>query len=223
MAFPSRLPHLFRFQQLGNTLLKRRFHQTTANMVVKTYIDLEWDGPEVEVDEKGNVLKTGPFKVQAGRINFELFDDVVPKTAENFRALCVGDQKDKQGNALAYAGSKFHRIIEKFMMQGGDFTRGDGRGGKSIYGDKFPDENFKIKHEEPFLLSMANGGPGTNGSQFFITFVPTPFLNDKHVVFGRVVSGDIESYKVVRSVERVKMASSDRPAHLPEIKRAGQL
>ncbi|TFK71184.1 cyclophilin [Pluteus cervinus] len=153
----------------------RRF--TTSASAGKTMANVFFD---VAIDAK-----------PSGRIVFKLYDDVVPKTTKNFRELATGQ------HGFGYAGSSFHRIIPNFMLQGGDFTRHNGTGGKSIYGEKFSDENFKLRHTKPGLLSMANAGPNTNGSQFFITTVVTSWLDGKHVVFGEVVEG----MEVVKKLE----------------------
>jgi len=157
--------------------------------------------------------------VPAGRITMELFKDVVPRTAENFRALCTGEKGvGRFGKPLHYKGCGFHRIIPNFMCQGGDFTRGNGTGGESIYGEKFADENFKEKHTGAGLLSMANAGPGTNASQFFITTGPCSWLNGKHVVFGRIAHG----MDVVRKMEAMG-SESGAPKKKVTIADCGQL
>lgn len=174
----------------------RAFSRATAALMAnpKVYFDMEVGGEEI------------------GRITFELRDDVVPKTAENFRALCTGEQ------GYGYAGSSFHRVIPGFMCQGGDFTNHNGTGGKSIYGSKFDDENFDLPHVGRGILSMANAGPNTNGSQFFICTADTPWLDGKHTVFGKVVDG----IEVVDKIEAVGSQSGATAAPVM-IKASGEI
>ncbi|KAE8373230.1 cyclophilin-like domain-containing protein [Aspergillus bertholletiae] len=198
-SFASR--PLFNCNQ-SSFLSLRQFHQTTATMS-QVYFDIQY-------------APVGSSAATTGRIVFNLFDSQVPKTAKNFRELC----KAPQGQG--YKGSSFHRIIPQFMLQGGDFTRGNGTGGRSIYGEKFADENFQIKHSKPGLLSMANAGPNTNGSQFFITTVVTSWLDGKHVVFGEVA--DAKSMEVVKALEAVGSSSGAVRSNVkPTIIECGEL
>ena len=158
---------------------------------------------------------------KAGKVVFGLFGEAVPKTVENFRALTTGEKgaaKTAPGKKLHYKGSTFHRIIPSFMIQGGDFTHGNGMGGESIYGKKFNDENFKYDHDEPYLLSMANAGKNTNGSQFFITTVNTPWLNGKHVVFGKVLEGS----ELIKRIEAIGNRTG-QPSKVVKIEDSGEV
>ncbi|EPQ53031.1 hypothetical protein GLOTRDRAFT_100792 [Gloeophyllum trabeum ATCC 11539] len=154
----------------------------------------------------------------AGRLKMELFSDIVPKTAENFRQLCTGEYRIN-ARPQGYKGAVFHRVVPNFMVQGGDFIKGDGTGSFSIYGDKFPDENFIEKHSGPGLLSMANSGPNTNGCQFFITTAKCPFLDGKHVVFGRVLDGML----TLRKIEAVPTGPNNRPKLAVKIVECGEM
>merc|ERR1711953_116682 len=176
-----------------------------------------------EADSQGagpKVTHTVTFKIdiggqRIGDVKIGLFGKTVPKTVENFYQLAKGTEV--AGSFLTYKGSKFHRVIKDFMIQGGDFTRGDGTGGRSIYGEKFADENFKLKHYGAGWLSMANAGKDTNGSQFFITVKTTSWLDGRHVVFGKVIGG----MDVVRKVENNKTSGSDKPVKEVKIVNSG--
>ena len=157
--------------------------------------------------------------VEAGRVKMELFADVCPRTAENFRQFCTGEHK-KGLEPQGYKGAEFHRVIKDFMIQGGDFLKGNGTGCVSIYGSKFADENFVGRHTGPGLLSMANSGPNSNGCQFFITCAKTEWLDHKHVVFGRVLG---DGLLVVRKLEHVACGANNKPKLSCKIAQCGEM
>ena len=210
-------------------LLYQRFSQpkkvetiTYDNSNITKEKNNEYIDSEVELPTE-IVLKNNPyFEIaidgkQQGRVIFELFDNELPLTCKNFRQLCAVNILDPESKTPSYSGSIFHRVIKQFMIQGGDFTNYDGTGGLSIYGESFKDESFEYEHNQMGLLSMANRGPDTNGSQFFILLESAPHLNNKHVVFGMILTG----FDIIKKIEDVECDSNDKPLVRCEIVESG--
>lgn len=172
---------------------------------IESYENKEKPVREIDIHNGNPYFIIGIDGLPVGKMKFELFDDDVPKTCANFRYLCAKGMDEKKESC--YKNSIFHRVIKDFMIQGGDFTNFDGTGGKSMYGAKFEDENFNLKHNQPGLLSMANSGPNTNGSQFFVTLTEIPHLDDKHVVFGILLEG----FDILKKIENIETDEYDKP------------
>jgi peptidyl-prolyl isomerase D len=205
---------------------KKNYIKNTYNLIENTNDTNVENSKNIELEIKKNInyedINLYPYfdisigDIPEGRVIFQLFDEEVPKTCKNFRYHCCMGLINK--NKPSYKDTEFHRVIKDFMIQGGDFTKGDGTGGMSIYGEKFEDENFDLKHNQPGLLSMANAGPNTNGSQFFITTKETPWLDNKHVVFGIVLKG----FDIIKKIENLE-TNNDKPIYNIKITDCGLL
>ena len=207
---------IYMYIKLSNTTPKKRDRQINKNKIIKNKLNNKLNKKPMIAKSKKQTpkedlvfLDIGINHKSIGKVIIKLYSKIVPKTCKNFRELCK----------TYYSGSPFHRIIKDFMIQGGDYTNEDGTGGKSIYGEKFEDENFVLKHDKPYLLSMANSGKNTNGSQFFITTSETSHLDGKHVVFGEIIKG----FNIIDELNLVDIERNDRPIDDIRILKCGTL